>query len=68
MRRVTGRVTAPSGNSCFVDMFRDDFGGDLGLVLWDKEPPTREDLRFYERTVVPIFSVKGFVFLEVTTR
>ena len=48
----------PSGNGCAVYLHKDDMERNLGQVEWDKHPPSAEDLRFYEDTVVPIFVTK----------
>jgi hypothetical protein len=68
MKTFIGRWLTPSGNGCDVYMIADDLGRNLGQVLWDIQPPSREDLRFYRNTVLPIFADKTLVFLEVTTR
>lgn len=67
MKTVIGRLDTPSGNACTIHMIKDGLGRDVGYVSWDKNPPTPEDLSFYDEIVLPIFSTKGYVFLEVTT-
>ena len=67
MKTFIGRWVTPSANGCDVYLIADDLGRNMGQVVWDTYPPSREDLGFYRSTVFPVLTEKGLVFLKVTT-